>query len=109
MQSQTKIVETQIKDCRQQGENCSQYAKKTGETFFEISNNVNTINDMTSTIATSIGQQSTVANELNEHVISIRDIAEKTNIQATNSTGVSQQLANETKQLKEAISVFKTH
>lgn len=109
LQSQTKIVETQIKDCRQQGENCSQYAKKTGETFFEISNNVNTINDMTSTIATSIGQQSTVANELNEHVISIRDIAEKTNIQATNSTGVSQQLANETKQLKEAISVFKTH
>jgi len=109
LQSQTKIVETQISECRLQGENCAQYANKTGETFYNISSQVNTINDMTGTIANSISQQSTVANELNVHVISIRDIAEKTNQQATTSTNVSHQLASETEQLKSAISVFKTH
>ena len=93
MQSRTTQIVSHIADCRSQGESSAKQASSAGQMLEEITVDVSTIMTMNTAIADSIKEQSTVAAEVNQHIIKIRDIA-----------GVSGESTKQNKQTTEDLS-----
>jgi methyl-accepting chemotaxis protein len=62
------ICRTQVKDSKDQASSACKMLE-------EITQDVSTIMEMNTAIATSIQEQSAVASEVNKHVVEIRDVA----------------------------------
>jgi len=67
-----------MKESRKEAENTVEKADKAAHSLDAIMENVNTIKNMTAQIATAVEAQSAVANEVDQSVLTIRQLAEDT-------------------------------
>lgn len=107
LQQRTKEIVDFMSECRTEGQDSSNHASSAGLILTEINDDVSIIMDMTTTIAAAIEEQSMVSSELNQHVVSIRDVAEQSSKSSVHNSQLSTELTEQAKRLKNEISQFK--
>ncbi|WP_372759876.1 methyl-accepting chemotaxis protein [Pseudoalteromonas sp.] len=107
LQQRTQQVVSIMQQCRSQGDESASQANRAGELLAAITDDVQTIMEMSTQIAVAIDQQSQVASEVNKNVVSIRDIARTTAGHAENNAQTSEEVAAQAKVLYAAIAKFK--
>ncbi|MCP4987177.1 MAG: methyl-accepting chemotaxis protein [Colwellia sp.] len=106
LQKRTQEIVTLMAQCRNQGEESAEQASSAGAMLDEITHDVALIMDMNSMIATAIQEQSTVASEVNQHVVVIRDVTEKSAESAKQNENMSEELSLQAKILSTEVSRF---
>ncbi len=106
LQSRTTNIVSLMTECRDEGQESSNQAAEAGRMLVEINSDVVIIMDMNSAIATAIKEQSTVAGEVNRHVVSIRDVAEIASESASQNKVMSDELSHQGETLNNEISRF---
>lgn len=107
LQSRTKEIVAHMATCRTQGQESADQAATAGAMLEEITQDVSTIMDMNTTIAAAIQEQSTVASEVNQHVVRIRDVAEEAGLAAKQNSHMSEELSQQAKVLNKEVNQFK--
>lgn len=106
-QNSTVSIVDAVETCKVQGVETSELAKGAGDALSTIMEEMNTVSQMTSEIATAVEEQSNVVEEINQNVMRIRDlgfdISKDTEVNVNATTSVSTQA----KSLHETISKFK--
>jgi methyl-accepting chemotaxis protein len=106
LQTRTKDIVTHMASCRSQGEESAEQASSAGHMLEQITDDVTTIMEMSTAIATAIHQQSTVASEVNQHVVVIRDVAEQSGVTAQHNAQMSEELSEQARVLHDEVSQF---
>ncbi|WP_019615925.1 methyl-accepting chemotaxis protein [Psychromonas ossibalaenae] len=106
LQTRTKSIVCLMTDCRNEGRESAEQAGQAGQMLEEINRDIVDIMDMTTTIAAAIQEQSVVASEVNRHVVSIRDVAEKSGESAHQNEQMSDELALQANKLSKEVSSF---
>ena len=107
LQSRTADIVKNMASCRIQGQESADEASSAGKMLEEITQDVALIMDMNAAIATAIQEQSTVASEVNQHVVSIRDVAEQSGKSSNHNAQMSEELSQQANVLNNEISRFK--
>ncbi|ASM55376.1 methyl-accepting chemotaxis protein [Pseudoalteromonas nigrifaciens] len=107
LQQRTQEVVSIMHQCRSQGDESALQANRAGELLGAITEDVQTIMEMSTQIAVAIDQQSQVASEVNKNVVSIRDIARNTSGHAANNAQTSEEVSAQARVLFAAIDKFK--
>lgn len=107
LQSRTKEIVAHMATCRTQGQESADQAATAGAMLEEITQDVSTIMDMNTTIAAAIQEQSTVASEVNQHVVMIRDVAEEAGLAAKQNSHMSEELSQQAEVLNKEVNQFK--
>ncbi len=107
LQSRTGEIVSLMASCRTQGEESAQQASSAGEMLEEITQDVSLIMDMNSAIAMAIQEQTTVATEVNQHVVVIRDVTVQSGESAKQTEHMSEELAQQAEVLHQEVSRFK--
>lgn len=107
LQQRTHEVVSIMHQCRSQGDESASQANRAGELLGAITEDVQTIMEMSTQIAVAIDQQSQVASEVNKNVVSIRDIARNTSGHAANNAQTSEEVSAQARVLFAAIDKFK--
>ncbi|TWX68628.1 methyl-accepting chemotaxis protein [Colwellia demingiae] len=106
LQKRTQEIVTLMAECRNQGEESAEQASSAGAMLDEITQDVALIMDMNSAIATAIQEQSTVASEVNQHVVMIRDVTEQSGDSAKQNEKMSGELSQQAQVLTTEVSRF---
>ena len=106
LQSRTSNIVSLMTECRSEGKESSLQAGQAGQLLEQITEDVLSIMDMNAAIAAAIQEQSAVANEVNRHVVSIRDITDLTSESCKENTQMSDGLAQQARELKSEIDRF---
>ncbi len=106
LQKRTQEIVTLMAQCRNQGEESAEQASSAGAMLDEITQDVALIMDMNSAIATAIQEQSTVASEVNQHVVMIRDVTEQSGDSAKQNENMSEELSQQAEVLSKEVSRF---
>ena len=106
LQSRTSNIVSLMTECRAEGKESSHQAGQAGQLLEQITEDVLSIMDMNAAIAAAIQEQSAVANEVNRHVVSIRDITDLTSESCKENTQMSDGLAQQARELKSEIDKF---
>jgi len=106
-QGRTSEIVDLMATCRNQGEKSAAQASSTGEMLIEITEDVSVILGMTTSIAAAIEEQSAVASEVNKHVVTIRDVTDETSELSDKNNIMSQELADQSEALHQAVKQFK--
>jgi len=93
--------------CRTQGTDSAEQASSAGKMLEEITQDVSTIMEMNTAIAAAIKEQSTVASEVNQHVVEIRDVAEQAGSISHQNAEMSEELSQQAMVLDKEVSQFK--
>ena len=107
LQSRTKEIVSHMAACRTQGQESADQASSAGRMLEEITQDVSTIMEMSTAIATAIQEQSTVASEVNKHVVMIRDVAEQSGQAAFQNAQMSEELSQQADVLNNEVNQFK--
>ena len=107
LQSRTTNIVSLMAECRDEGQASSHQASQAGGLLEQINSDMLSIMDMNSAIAAAIQEQSSVASEVNRHVVSIRDVAELTSESSVQNNQMSEELAQQATVLSGEISRFK--
>ncbi|MEL7307817.1 MAG: HAMP domain-containing methyl-accepting chemotaxis protein [Pseudomonadota bacterium] len=107
LQGRTQEVVSIMQQCRTQGGESAAQASKAGELLRSITEDVQTIMDMSTHIATAIDEQSQVASEVNKNVVRIRDIAQEASGHAATNAQTSEEVSEQARVLYQAIDKFK--
>lgn len=107
LQGRTRNIVEYVTACRQQGEDGSVQAATTGEKLAQINQDVSTIIAMSAAIATAIDEQTSVASEVNRHVVSIRDVAEDASVAAQKNAEMGSQLSEQANILQGEVARFR--
>jgi methyl-accepting chemotaxis protein len=106
LQKRTQEIVSLMAECRNQGQESVEQASSAGTMLDEITQDVALIMDMNSTIATAIQEQSTVASEVNQHVVMIRDVTIQSEHAAKKSEQMSESLTTQAQSLTREVSRF---
>ncbi|WP_144210715.1 methyl-accepting chemotaxis protein [Shewanella donghaensis] len=107
LQSRTQSIVQLMNASQQQGLDSAEQAAGAGELLKSITQDVQTISDMSTQVATAIEEQSMVAAEVNKNVVVIRDIADET-AQATEENSVAtEDVRQRAEVLHDAVAIFK--
>jgi methyl-accepting chemotaxis protein len=106
LQKRTQEIVSLMAECRNQGQESVEQASSAGTMLDEITQDVALIMDMNSTIATAIQEQSTVASEVNQHVVMIRDVTIQSGHAAKKSEQMSESLTAQAQSLTREVSRF---
>ena len=106
LQKRTQEIVTLMAECRDQGQESAAQASSAGAMLDEITQDVALIMDMNSTIAIAIQEQSTVASEVNQHVVMIRDVTEQSGESAKKNEHMSEELSQQAQVLTTEVSRF---
>ena len=106
LQKRTQEIVTLMAECRNQGQESADQASSAGAMLDEITQDVALIMDMNSAIATAIQEQSTVASEVNQHVVMIRDVTEQSGASAKQNEHMSEELSQQAQVLTTEVSRF---
>jgi methyl-accepting chemotaxis protein len=106
LQKRTHEIVSLMAECRNQGQESVEQASSAGTMLDEITQDVALIMDMNSTIATAIQEQSTVASEVNQHVVMIRDVTIQSEHAAKKSEQMSESLTTQAQSLTREVSRF---
>ena len=107
LQGRTKEIVSHMAICRTQGTDSAEQASSAGKMLEEITQDVSTIMEMNTAIATAIKEQSTVASEVNQHVVEIRDVAEQAGSISHQNAEMSEELSQQAMVLNKEVSKFK--
>jgi methyl-accepting chemotaxis protein len=107
LQQRTQEVVSIMHQCRSQGDESASQAVKAGELLGAITEDVQTIMEMSTQIAVAIDEQSQVASEVNKNVVRIRDIAQNASEHATSNAQTSEEVSQQARVLYTAIDKFK--
>jgi methyl-accepting chemotaxis protein len=106
LQKRTQEIVLLMAQCRSQGEESAEQASSAGSMLDEITQDVSLIMDMNSAIAMAIQEQSTVATEVNHHVVMIRDVTEQSGESAKQNEHMSTELSQQAEILSSEVSRF---
>ncbi len=106
LQNRTQDIVKHMATCRTQGDESAIQASSAGSMLEEITQDVSNIMEMNTAIATAIQEQSTVASEVNTHVVSIRDVAEESGQMSHQNAHMSEELSQQAEVLKTEVSRF---
>ena len=106
LQTRTQEIVKLMATCRDQGEESATQANSAGIMLEEIAQDVSLIMDMNSAIAAAIQEQTTVASEVNEHVVMIRDVTEKSGESAKQNEHMSEEISQQAQVLHNEVSRF---
>ncbi|WP_019027115.1 methyl-accepting chemotaxis protein [Colwellia piezophila] len=106
LQKRTQEIVLLMAQCRNQGDESAAQASSAGAMLDEITQDVALIMDMNSAIATAIQEQSTVASEVNQHVVMIRDVTEQSGESAKKNEKMSEELSQQAQVLSTEVSRF---
>ncbi|WDE04700.1 methyl-accepting chemotaxis protein [Thalassomonas viridans] len=106
LQGRTREIVDHMASCRSQGQSSAEQASVAGKMLEEINHDVSTIMEMNTAIATAIKEQSAVAAEVNQHVVSIRDVAEQSGTSAQQNAHMSEELSQQADVLHNEVSRF---
>jgi len=106
LQNRTQEIVKLMAACRDQGEESASQANSAGTMLEEIAQDVSLIMDMNSAIAAAIQEQTTVASEVNEHVVMIRDVTEKSGESAKQNEHMSEEISQQAQVLHNEVSRF---
>ena len=106
LQNRTSEIVERMATCRNQGDESSTKAGSAGEMLEEITLDVQTIMEMNTAIANAIQEQSAVALEVNQHVVSIRDVAEQSGKSINQNAQMSEELSQQAEVLKSEVNRF---
>jgi len=107
LQARTSDIVKNMANCRVQGQQSADEAGAAGHMLEEITQDVSLIMEMNAAIATAIQEQSSVASEVNQHVVSIRDVAEQSGQSSHHNAQMSEELSQQASVLNSEISRFK--
>lgn len=107
LQQRTQEVVSIMHQCRSQGDESASQAIKAGELLGAITEDVQTIMEMSTQIAVAIDEQSQVASEVNKNVVRIRDIAQDASEHASRNAQTSEEVSEQGRVLYTAIDKFK--
>jgi len=107
LQIRTKDIVNHMANCRIQGQDSAKQASSAGLMLEEITHDVSTIMEMSTAIAAAIKEQSSVASEVNEHVVKIRDVAERSGNAANQNAQMSEELSQQADVLNREVNQFK--
>ncbi|MGO2127143.1 MAG: methyl-accepting chemotaxis protein [Pseudoalteromonas prydzensis] len=107
LQGRTQEVVSIMQRCRTQGGESAAQATKAGELLGSITEDVQTIMEMSTHIAAAIEEQSQVASEVNKNVVRIRDIAEDASAHSATNAQTSEEVSEQARVLYKAIDKFK--
>jgi len=106
LQGRTKEIVSHMAICRTQGQDSADQASSAGQMLEEITHDVSTIMEMNTAIASAIQEQSTVASEVNKHVVEIRDVAEQAGQISHQNAQMSEELSQQAGVLNSEVSRF---
>lgn len=106
LQKRTQEIVKLMSTCRDQGEESVKQASLAGGMLEEINQDVALIMDMNSAIARAIQEQTTVAAEVNEHVVMIRDVTEQSSDSAKENEHMSEEISQQAQVLHDEVSRF---
>jgi len=106
LQGRTKEIVSHMAICRTQGKDSADQASSAGQMLEEITHDVSTIMEMNTAIASAIHEQSTVASEVNKHVVEIRDVAEQAGQISNQNAQMSEELSQQAGVLHNEVSRF---
>ncbi|MFO6423216.1 methyl-accepting chemotaxis protein [Motilimonas sp. KMU-193] len=107
LQEKTGSIVALIRDCHIQGQESTEQAKLAGELLEQITQDVTDISETSTQIAAAIEEQSTVAAEVNKNIVNIRDIAEASNLAATQTSQASDDILQQASILTKSVRRFK--
>jgi len=107
LQSRTKAIVQSMNSCREQGTSSVEQAGMASKLLSAITQDVSTIMDMTTQIATAIEEQSHVASEVNKNVVRIRDISQESLVIAQHNAQISEEVAAQAARLHHTVDRFK--
>ncbi len=107
LQSRTHSIVQLMDASQQQGSESVEQAGGAGDLLNSITQDVQTISDMSTQIATAIEEQSMVAAEVGKNVVVIRDIADETANATEENAAATQDVRQRAESLHEAVSLFK--
>lgn len=90
-----------------QGTESAEQASSACAMLDEIAQDVSLIMQMNSTMATAVQEQSTVASEVNQHVVMIRYVTEQSGNSAKQNEHISEELSQQVQVLTNEVSCFK--
>jgi len=105
-QTRTTLIVNLMAQCRTQGKVSAEQAASTGSMLGEITQDVSTILDMTTSIAAAIEEQSAVAGEVNKHIVSIRDVTEQTSVSSDQNAQMSEEVSQQAGILSNSVERF---
>jgi len=106
LQSRTQEIVQHMATCRDQGDESAGQASTAGNMLAEITQDVSMIMDMNTAIAVAIQEQSTVASEVNQHVVLIRGVAEQSGKTSAQTAQMSEELSQQAKALQNEVKRF---
>jgi methyl-accepting chemotaxis protein len=106
LQERTKNIVNLMSNCKEQGNESAQQANSAGNKLEEITQDISLIMEMNTTIAAAIEEQSSVALEVNKHVVLIRDVAEQAGKSALQNEAMSEELAQQAQVLHSEVNRF---
>jgi len=95
-----------MKNGHEHTQNSACSAEDAGNHIHTIVEQVNTIMDMNTMVATAVKQQSAVAEDMNRNIVNISQIAEETSAGASETANTSQNLAGLARQLEKRLEAF---
>lgn len=96
-----------MKNGHEHTQNSASSAQQAGEYIHTIVDQVNSIMDMNTMVATAVKEQSAVAEDMNRNITTISQIAEETSQGANETANTSQNLAGLARQLEQHLDAFK--
>jgi len=107
LQSRTNNMVMLINECLIQGDKSSQRASNAGDMLKSITINIDSIMNMTTSIAQSIDEQSHGVNSVNEHVGVIQDVTTQASASSTRTAKMGEELKQQADALHLSVKMFK--
>ena len=95
-----------MKNGHEHTQNSATSAQEAGSYIHTIVDQVNSIMDMNTMVATAVKEQSAVAEDMNRNIVNISQIAEETSQGANETANTSQSLADLARQLEKRVATF---
>jgi methyl-accepting chemotaxis protein len=91
---------------REQAEHSVELAAKAGDALMTITGSINTITDMNHQIATASEEQSAVAEEINQNIVNISDVADRTSQGAQQSVDAIEEMVQAIQRMNALVTQF---
>ena len=107
-QGANRAVE-RMHESRRSSDKAVQESEETGTAIGEVTDSLSFMSDTSMQIATAAEQQAAVASEINQNVVTIKDISSENHNQADQTAHQSKELVEIAQTLKESVKYFRLH
>ena len=107
LQSKTSDIVQLIHESRNQGLESREQASRVEQILMSITRDVTDISDRATQVAAAIEEQSSVANEVGQNIVIIRDITEDTSEAVKRNSEASEEISQQASQLQYVVSAFR--